>query len=281
MFAKFKDPILFKRIIDSLCVLVDDINIICNEIGLSFQGMDDQRISYFSMDINHNFFETYECRSEIIIGCRLHSIQQILKCVDKAMPLSIKTNEQKTKLEFMSDFEEHNLYLSIDIIDNESELLNITESEYDATITLPSNDFNKIITNLNQNGNNVNISIKKNKVILTPDTNANSIIKIDPTQSKEIKYNNNSNSIFEVDFSIRYLSFFTKPHTFTNSVKIKLSKSSVLCVEYSLFYNSCCIRYFLAPMNNDSSSDSDGETEEIVNSVINICKMAYNYFKKS
>lgn len=121
--------------------------------------------------------------------------------------------------------------------------------------------------------------------MLTPDKNTDSQITINPNQSKEIKYNffSTNESSFDLDFSLRYLAFFTKAHTLSNSVNIKLSKNFPMCVEYNFYYNSCNIKYYLAPLCNDSyeSYDSDKNAEELIKSVFNICKIAYNYFTKS
>lgn len=285
MIAKFKDPILFKKIIDVLCILVDEIHIRCNGTGLTIRGMEDKHIAMVSVDLNNNFFETFTCTSDVDIGVCLHSIQQILKYVDKSMPLYIKIDEQQTLLDFMADYEDNRLYLSINLTNNESDSLNIPEHEYDAKITMLANDFHKIITNLNQNWMNVRMSMKKNIFVLTPDKNADSQITINPNQSKEIKYNfiSTNESSFDLDFSLRYLAFFTKAHTLSNSVNIKLSKNFPMCVEYNFYYNSCSIKYYLAPICDDSneSDDSDKNAEELIKSVFNICKIAYHYFTKS
>ena len=57
------NPTYFKKILDTISILVEDVNLQCNEKGIFIQGLDPSKVSMFKLILKSSFFETYECNS--------------------------------------------------------------------------------------------------------------------------------------------------------------------------------------------------------------------------
>ncbi|KAK8899023.1 proliferating cell nuclear antigen [Tritrichomonas musculus] len=251
MNAIISNPVFFKKIIDALCILIERVNIQCDETGLSLQAIDDSQLSLISMYINRNYFESFECSSNTVFGVQLQSIQQILKCVNKTMTLKVRTNDKKTKLKFDIENSGKSISVSTQLIDLETEKFNIPIIEPTASITMPTSEFRKLVSTLNQNGDMVNITVYKNNVFLSTDKNPNFTIKLDSTYSKGTFITSNAKEPFDICFSLRYLSFFTKACPLSEKVTIEINKNFPLIVKFDFPFEVGQLKYFLAPVTND------------------------------
>ena len=109
--AKIKDVVVFKKIIDSLSSLVNEVNLEATSTGLSLQAMDSAHVSLVSLKINETGFEEYRCDKNITLGLNLSDFSKILKMAKSDDTLTLKA-------------EEENSYLSI-VFENKSKILNI------------------------------------------------------------------------------------------------------------------------------------------------------------
>ena len=101
----------FKKIIDSLNALVQEVNLEAGSSGISLQAMDSAHVSLVSLKINETGFEEYRCDKNITLGLNLSDFSKILKMAKSDDTLTLKA-------------EEENSYLSI-VFENKSKILNI------------------------------------------------------------------------------------------------------------------------------------------------------------
>ena len=77
----------FRKIIDSLNALVQEVNLEAGSSGISLQAMDSAHVSLVSLKINETGFEEYRCDKNITLGLNLSDFSKIL-------------NEQKIEKEY-------------------------------------------------------------------------------------------------------------------------------------------------------------------------------------
>lgn len=245
MEARLENPTLFKKIIDVLCESYNEVYIYCNEAGLSFQAMDPSHISLVSMQLNKKYFNHFECKPNTTLGVDLKSIQKILKCGNTDDALVLKTNDNNTELKFQFEKEgrcsDHSLKLM------NVDCLNIPESEPDATIKMSSTEFQKNCLDLEQFGDTVNISVRKDKVIFAVDGL--------PTQksvdSKKVEIRYDSNDPLELSCSLKFLNIINKAHILSEKVTLELTKDRPLLAKFELDDDAGFINYYLAPKVDD------------------------------
>lgn len=259
MEARLDNPTLFKKIIDVLCELYNEVHIDCNEEGLSFQAMDPSQVSLVSMQLSKKYFDHFECKPNTTLGVDLKSIQKIFKCGNTDDVLVLKTNDNNTELKFQFEKEgrcsDHSLKLK------KVDCLIIPESEPEASIRMSSTEFQKNCLDLEQFGDTVNISVRKDKVIFTvnelPTQKSVEYMPFDSeSDSKKVDIRYDSNDPLELLFSLKFLNIINKAHIFSEKVTLELSKDRPLLVKFELDDDAGFINYYLAPKVEDEDEST-------------------------
>lgn len=116
------------------------------------------------------------------------------------------------------------------------EKLNIPDSDYSATVQMPSTEFQKTISSLSPLGDAVTIGVTQNNVkfSITGECNGSTNIK----QSADIDDDTSTIVTVKEDitltFAMRYLGHFTKATNLSSSVILSLSPNVPLVVEYQI-----------------------------------------------
>ena len=108
--AKVKDVVVFKKIIDSLSSLVNEVNLEATSNGLSLQAMDSAHVSLVALSMKEEGFEEYRCDKNTTLGLNLLDLGKVLKLAKPNDVMTILANED-------------NSFLTIKF-DNESKLFN-------------------------------------------------------------------------------------------------------------------------------------------------------------
>ena len=188
----------------------------------------------------------------LALGIKLESMAKILKCSGNDDMITLKTEDDSDSLTFMfespsqdriSDFE-----LRLMAID--SEHLGIPDTEYTATIKMPSSEFQRITRDLQIVGDTVKISCTKDGVkfsVVGDLGSGNTMIR----QSQNVDKPEDAVTIdleepVSQSFAMGYLAQFCKATPLSSTVTLKLHEESPLVVEYAVG-DMGYIRYFLAP----------------------------------
>jgi proliferating cell nuclear antigen len=235
MHAQFKKGLVFKRIVECFRDLISEGAFICHTDSITLQAMDTSHVSLVSMRLDT--FESYSCDEDFFIGVQIQNLHKILKCMDPEdiLTLSADPDTPVLSLEFQkpnrsANFEIHLIDLDIDHIE-------IPEQKYDCNITLSSNDFKKIISDLQPFGESIFLKAKKNEFIFSVQDQANIALK---TFEEYTCYNETI-----AEFSIRFLGLFAKASVLSKSVILRFSSDTPLQVEF--VFDEGWIRYYLSP----------------------------------
>lgn len=261
MEARLENPALFRKILSALLELVEESNIDCSETGLSLESMDSSHVALVAMHLNNKYFDSYKCESNLTLGVRLDSIQKILKCGDANDVLTLKTDDEHTQLTFQFENSGRYFEFSISLMDIDSEHLVIPEIESEAVIKMPSGDFAKICRDLTQFGDSVKITVKPKTVTfsLSENTGSGAITLSSFDQASDghpVEISYQGETPIELSFALRYLNFFAKASTLSESVILELSENRPLLVQFNLDDDAGYLKYFLAPKVDD---DEEGQ----------------------
>ena len=262
--ARLQKADLLKKIVEAMKELVQDVNIDCTPGGLALQAMDSSHVSLCYLALNIEAFEHYRCDRNVSLGVSLESLSKILKCAGNDDSVTIKADQGTDIVNFMfenadqdrlSDFE-------LKLMDIDSEQLGIPPTDYKATVTMPSNEFQRIIRDLGVLGDTCVISVAKDGVRFSVQGDMGTgNITVKPTAAavdKKAGVSITMDEPVELNFAVRYLKTFTKATPLAANVSISLSPDVPLVVEYKM-EQSGHIRYYLAP----KIDDEDGEGEAV------------------
>lgn len=248
---------------------MQDCNFDCNDSGIALQAMDNSHVALVSMMLKAESFSPFRCDRNIALGINLSSLMKVLRCAQNEDVLTLKAEDAPDVVNLVFESSESDRLSEYDIklMDIDQEHLGIPDTDYSATISMPSAEFQKICRDLialSESGKEydsdarlyhthcLSVSIEATKegvkfscsgdigngsVTLRSHTNVDK-----PEQNVDISLS----EPVALTFSLKYLVNFCKASGLSGTVKLCLSNEVPLLVEYALASNSY-LRFYLAP----------------------------------
>ncbi|KAI1006594.1 Proliferating cell nuclear antigen [Podosphaera aphanis] len=254
--ARLEQADLLKKIVDAIKDLVQDCNFDCNDSGVALQAMDNSHVALVSMMLKAESFSPYRCDRNLALGLNLGSLTKVLRAAQGDDILTIKAEDAPDVLNLLFESSENDRISEYDLklMDIDQEHLGIPETEYAATISMPSTELKRICVDLVALSESVTIEASKDgikfacqgdigngAVTLRSHTNVEK-----PDMNVEIELT----EPVSLSFSLKYLVNFCKASALSKTVKLCLSNEVPLLVEYNLA-GSSYLRFYLAPKIGD------------------------------
>ena len=136
--------------VEAIKDLVQDCNFDCNDSGIALQAMDNSHVALVSMMLKAESFSPFRCDRNIALGINLTSLTKVLRCAQNEDILTLKAEDAPDVVNLVFESAESDRLSEYDIklMDIDQEHLGIPETEYAATITMPSAEFQKICRDL-------------------------------------------------------------------------------------------------------------------------------------
>lgn len=237
---------------DAIKDLVQDCNFDCNDSGIALQAMDNSHVALVSMLLKAEGFAPYRCDRNVALGVNLTSLTKVLRAAQNEDVLTLKAEDAPDSLNIVFESSENDRISEYDLklMDIDQEHLGIPETEYAATITMPSAEFRRISTDLMAMSESVTIEATKDGIrfassgdIGSGSVTLRSHTNVDkPGENIDIELS----ETVSLTFSLKYLVNFCKAASLATQVKICLSNEVPLLVEYILS-GSSYLRFYLAP----------------------------------
>lgn len=248
---------MLKKITEAMKDLVTEANFDCSTTGVSVQAMDSSHVSLVALLLRADGFDHFRCDRNVSLGINLGSMGKVLKCCNNDDIVTLKSDENGDAMTFMfenqnadriSDFE-------LKLMDIDSEHLGIPDTDYKCTVQMPSAEFQRICRDLAILGDTVTISVTKEGVKFSVSGEMGSgNMTIKPNETVDTKDEDRVKVEMEepvcLNFALRYLNFFTKATSLSDTVILSLSADVPLVVEYRI-NELGHIRYYLAPKIED------------------------------
>merc|ERR1711935_490685 len=249
---------LLKKVLESIKDLVTDANFDCSNNGFALQAMDSSHVSLVALLLRSDGFEHYRCDRNMTMGMNLSNMSKMLKCAGNDDIITMKADGTGDVVTFMfespdqdkiSDFE-------LKLMDIDSEHLGIPDTEYAATVKMPSAEFARICRDLSSIGDTVTISVSKDgvKFATTGDIGqANITCRQNTSVDKDNQTVIDLQEPVTLTFALRYLNSFTKATPLAPMVQLQMSKELPVVVQY-LIADMGYVRYYLAPKIEDEEN---------------------------
>lgn len=232
---------VFKQVIDSLKDILTDVNLEVDSTGLKIVAMDNTKIVLIHLKLDAEKFEEYYCEKKMYIGICMLKFHMLIKTIgtndlltlyvrkDDPSTLGIKTinNEKNVETNYKLST------LDIDVLNIE-----IPSVNFDKVITMPSSYLQKIIRDMHNLADYIEIRIVSNQLILN--------CKGDFCSQETILGTDKSNNISIIDkteenheiiqgvFSLKYLTIFTKCTNLCPNVELYLKNSYPIILRYTI-----------------------------------------------
>ena len=138
------------QVVDAIKDLVQDCNFDCNDSGVALQAMDNSHVALVSMMLKAESFSPFRCDRNIALGINLGSLMKVLRCAQNEDILTLKAEDAPDVVNLVFESSESDRLSEYDIklMDIDQEHLGIPETDYAATVTMPSAEFQRICRDL-------------------------------------------------------------------------------------------------------------------------------------
>ncbi|KAF1842737.1 proliferating cell nuclear antigen [Cucurbitaria berberidis CBS 394.84] len=254
--ARLMQASTLKKVVDAIKDLVQDCNFDCNDSGIALQAMDNSHVALVSMLLRSEAFEPFRCDRNIALGINVGSLTKVLRAAQNDDELTIKAEDAPDVVNLVFENKSNDRLSEYDIklMDIDQEHLGIPDTEYAATVIMPTSEFQRICRDLNALSESVSIECTKEgiKFSCQGDIGSGSVTL---RQQESVDKPENSVKIemsepVLLTFSLKYLVNFCKASGMSDTVKLCLSAEVPLLVEYGLQSNSY-LRFYLAPKIGD------------------------------
>jgi proliferating cell nuclear antigen len=227
---------IIKTLIEALKEILNDTVIEINNECIKIVTMDNSHIILVHLKLFAEKFEYYICNKPISIGINMLNLYKIIKTVNNNDVLTLfiyenNLNQLGIKIENIEKNTKTTYFLNL--LDLNNDQFEIPEVEFNSVITLPSNDFQKLMRDMNNIADYVEIKNVDNKFILTCQGDFCSQETV-LSDNELVIISGNNNHIIQGNFNLKYLVLFTKCTNLSNTVELYLKNDYPLIIKYTV-----------------------------------------------
>lgn len=231
----------FKQMIDALKEILMDVNLEFDKTGLKIVAMDNTHVVLVHLKLDADKFEHYTCEKKLYVGINMLKLHMLIKTIsngdiltlfierddNNSLGIRIENAEKKVKTTYKLAM------LDINAVEYE-----IPPVDFPTIITMPSVDLQKIIRDMHNLADNIEIRYVENQLRFSCKgdfVKQETILGTDKNQNLSIiKNSQNAHEIIQGIYSSKYLAMFTKCTNLYNMVEVYLKNNFPLILKYQV-----------------------------------------------
>lgn len=237
----------FRTLMTALKDILLETNIIFSEDGIKIVNMDKSHTILAHLYLPSNNFEEYTIRDgikKIVIGVNMFHLFKLINSIDNDDTLTIYIEESDWNggvpnflgLKFENGDIKQCKTQKLRLIEPDSEELEVPNVTFSSIINLPSTDFQKIIRDLSNISDKLEIKSVGNELIFkcTGPFASAEVRRAESDGIMEFSQKQNSMKIIQGEFSLKNLGYFIKCTNLCNSIEMYLENDLPLVVKYNV-----------------------------------------------
>lgn len=235
--ARLKCASLLRRAVESIKDLVGEANFECDATGVSVRAMDATHVVLVHLQLPMDEFELYQCPRPFVMGLHTGNLAKMLKCASGEDSVTLRADEDGDKVGFIFGSDGRTSEFELRLLNIESEHLDIPDTEYGATATVVSSEFQTICRDLSSIGDVATIAAGPEFLEFSSGGDigtAKITLKSSPL-----------NKPAKLGFALRYLNSFAKAAPLSANVTINISDGLPIILSYTVG-ESGRLRFYLA-----------------------------------
>ncbi|ENN96730.1 DNA polymerase sliding clamp [Methanocaldococcus villosus KIN24-T80] len=233
----------FKKVVDTVAQILDEICLIANEDGITARAMDPSHVALVSLEIPRLSFEDYEIEGEKEIGIDLEAFKKIMNRAKSKDKLILELDEEKNKLNVIFENSGRRKF-SLALLDISASEIKMPEIEYPAVVMLKGDAFKEALKDADLISDYVILKVEDNKFIVETKGELNDFsAEFDEDSSALISIESQGHA--KSAFNLEYLLDMVKGIKAGDIVKLYLGTDMPLKLEYSL--GGANLTFLLAP----------------------------------
>jgi proliferating cell nuclear antigen len=232
----------FRTLITALKDILIESNITFQKDGMRIINMDKSHTILVHLHLLSENFEYYECkRDKIIVGVNMFHLFKLISTIDTDDTLSIYIEKEDYNdgivehlvLKFENKQKEQCKIQKLKLIEPEHEELDIPDVKFSSIINLPSNDFQKIVRDLNNIADKLEIKSVKNQLIFKC-VGSFANVEIIRSESDGMGFIQKNNRVIQGEFSLKNLNYFIKCTNLCNQIEMYMENDLPLIIKYNV-----------------------------------------------
>ena len=250
--ATLNQASVFKKIVEGLKELINNINLEASPEGLDLQAMDSAHVCLVCLKLNESGFADYRCDKSMNLGINLHDLSKVLKLAgnDDEMTIKSDANSSFLSISFENKKSEKSSEFQLNLINLEIDSLGIPSCEYPSCITMNSSEFFKMCKEISTVSETLNIKITDKSMALFQFEGK--------LGSGKIKLKNNTdekgestviikcNEEVNKRYGLSYINNFSKASSLSNLVEVHFSESFPMKIHLAI-EDMGFVEFYLAP----------------------------------
>jgi proliferating cell nuclear antigen len=233
----------------------EHINFIFQEDGLFVQGMDMTHVIIFEVTLPKTWFHVYELAQNVTIGINTNIMAKVLSVYDKTqqIEMSTETDSDVFCIQYLHSSNKlvFDKTLEIPLLDLEYELMEIPEIDYQAEITLNSNVFATLVSQLKQFGENLTITCSEENILLSAHSLEKGKMMTNIPIDDLHEYSIEEDQTLELSFALKYISEVAMYQKVAKHIGIFISQNYPMKLLYTLDEEHARLVFYMAPKMED------------------------------
>ena len=233
----------FRILIEALKEILTDTNLIIDNSGIKLIATDNSKIVLIHMKLLSENFEHFVCNEKVKIGINMNNLFKLIKTMGNNDILSLfmtKNETNKLGIQIHNESKNSQTLFKLNLLDISEEEIKIPPAEFETELTLPSSDFQKIIRDMTNIGDSIDIKSYGDNLILeckgdfaTQETILN---ETKEANSEGLKFSITAKPDQPIQgvFSLKYLVLFTKCTNLCNLIHIYIKNDYPLIIKYTV-----------------------------------------------
>ena len=248
----------FRILMTALKDILLETTIIFTKKGIKIISMDKTHTILVHLSLEAEKFEVYECKyDKIIIGVNMIHLFKLISTIDNddTLTIYIEKNDYfdgivtELGLKFENGDIKQSKIQKLKLIEPDKEELQIPDVIFSSIINIPSMDFQKIVRDLANISEKLEIKSVNNELIFICNGQyaRAEIRRTESNNSMQFIQKQNPDDIIQGEFSLKNLIYFIKCTNLCNQIEIYLNNNKPLIVKYNVA-SLGEIRLCLAPL---------------------------------
>lgn len=261
--AKLTQGSILKKVVDSLKDLLNEASFNLSNEGIVLESIDSSHVTLVSLLLRADGFEKFRCDRNMPVGINMSSLSKIMRAAGNDDSITLRADDNGDCLGLVFEAPNGGRVCDYDLklIDLNGDGVGVPEMEYDVSVRISSDEFQRICRDLSALGESVTIEANKEAVrfsvsgdvgsgsISLKNLNGDSHTSTTGKESSSSSAGTTSISIknpASISVSLKFLSQFTKAGGLSDSVRLEFSDDAPMMVDYQIG-DLGYVRYYLAP----------------------------------
>ena len=216
--------------------------------------MDKSHVCLYEVNIKNTWFSTYNVTDQDIetVAIDSHTFHTIISKVHESQNIVIyyTGNTEILNIDLETDTGtnnkgDYNKYFKIPLIDFESDIMSIPETEYEAEFSIVSKKMCEITSQMLLFGSDINFKCSEEQIdLITNGTNGEMLVKVPIDDLNE--YSIVEDQIIDITYSLGYIDRMCLTNKLSNEIQFFLNSENPMKIRYDLGDDSSVI-FYIAP----------------------------------